>query len=237
MRRAAHMPTPDDNRVAFQESLLEWFEREHRDFPWRLRSDPFAILIAEKLLQQTAARAPVVTAYEQVLQRYPSPHDLAAADVNDLEEIVRPLGFTYRARELISLAQVLVERHEGHVPNTLSALLALPGVGDYVARAVLSFGFGEDVAIVDTNVARFLYRLYCLPGKLPSNPARKKSLIAMAQTLLPPGKAKSWNLAVLDVCALICKPLKPLCPSCPVQRFCAYGVSRDVSPTSAFPIC
>lgn len=231
------MPTPDDNKAVFQESLLAWFERERRGFPWRLRSDPFAILIAEKLLQQTAARPIVVTAYEQVLQRYPSPHDLAAADINDLEEIVRPLGFTYRARELISLAQALVEQHEGRVPNTLPALLALPGVGDYAARAVLSFGFGEDVPIVDTNVARFLYRLYCLPGRLPSNPARKKSLITMAQTLLPPGKSKSWNLGVLDVCALICKPLKPLCPSCPVQRFCAYGAGREEPPTGVFPIC
>jgi A/G-specific adenine glycosylase len=230
------MPTPDDNKGAFQECLLEWFERERREFPWRLHSDPYAILIAEKLLQQTAARAPVVAAYERVLQRYPSPHDSAAADINDLEEIVRPLGFTYRARELISLARALVEHHEGRVPNTLPALLALPGVGDYAARAVLSFGFGEDVPIVDTNVARFLYRLYCLPGRLPSNPARKKSLIAMAETLLPRGKSKSWNLAVLDVCALICKPSKPLCPSCPVQRFCAYGAGRDASPSGAFPI-
>lgn len=231
------MPIPDNNKEAFHESLLGWFEREHRVFPWRSRSDPFAILIVEKLLQQTAARPIVIAAYEQLLQRYPSPHDLAAADINDLEEIVRPLGFAYRARELIFLAQTLVEQHEGHVPNTLPALLTLPGVGDYVARAILSFGFGEDVPIVDTNVAWFLYWLYCRPGRLPSNPARRKGLIGMATTLLPLGKSKVWNLALLDICALICKPLKPFCPLCPVQRFCAYGSSQKESPIGVFPIC
>lgn len=76
------MPTPDNNKEAFQDSLLGWFEREHRVFPWRSHSDPFAILIAEKLLQQTAARPIVVAAYERLLQRYPSPHNLAAADIN-----------------------------------------------------------------------------------------------------------------------------------------------------------
>lgn len=221
------MKNIDENQINLQISLLDWFEHERRSFPWRSQSDPFAILIAEKLLQQTAARAIVIIVYEQLIERYPSPYELGTADFEELEQILHPLGLGYRARELISLAKTLVEQYEGKVPNTLSALLSLPGVGDYIARAVLSFGFGVDVPVVDTNVARFLYRLYNLPGKLPSNPARNKRLIEMADKLLPRGRSKDWNLAILDLCALICKPKQPLCQLCPVQRFCIYLLMKS----------
>jgi A/G-specific adenine glycosylase len=230
------MPTPEDNKTEFQLRLLSWFEKERRDFPWRHSSNPFCVLVAEKLLQQTAARSMVVEAYQKILQRYPAPDILASADLADLEEIVRPLGFTYRARDLLAMSKALVEHHGGEVPRDLKALLALPGVGDYAARAVLSFAFGEDVPIVDTNVARFLYRLYGLPGRLPFNPARKKSLIEMAAVLVPLRRSKDWNLAILDECAMICKPAKPLCPQCPVQAFCSYGSGREEVPSGKFPI-
>lgn len=219
-------PTPEDDKAEFQRQLLSWFEKEQRQFPWRLRFEPYEILVAEKLLQQTAARPVVIKAYEEVLRRYPTPKALAAAKLPDLEELVRPLGFVYRARDLLAMAQALVERHNGVVPANLKELLALPGVGDYAARAVLSFAFGEDVPVVDTNVARFLYRLYGIEGRLPFNPARKKSLIELAASLVPPGWSKDWNLAILDLCALICKPSIPLCASCPVQPYCNYGSKR-----------
>lgn len=206
-----------------QAALLSWFSQYGRAFPWRERRDPFAVLLSEKLLQQTAARPAVVAAYAELLERCPSSEALAAADVGHLEELVRPLGFLYRARELPELGRALVERHGGQVPDTLKELLALPGVGDYAARAVLSFAFGQDVPIVDTNVARWLYRLDGLAFPLPNNPARKKSLIARAGGLVPPGRAREWNYAVLDLCALVCKPGRPLCERCPVRPWCTTG--------------
>lgn len=133
------MPPTEENKAAFQNALLAWYKRHRRRFPWRRKSDPYAILIAEKLLQQTAARDVVVQAYKQLLKEYPTPRRLAGARVLDLEEIIRPLGFLYRAKELQTLGQALVARHRGKVPRTLKELLALPGVGDYAARAVLSF--------------------------------------------------------------------------------------------------
>lgn len=217
------MPPTQENQAAFQDALLAWYERHRRRFPWRRKSDPYAILIAEKLLQQTAARAVVVQAYQQLLKEYPSPRRLAKARILDLEEIIRPLGFLYRARELQALGQELVAQHRGKVPRTLQELLALPGVGDYAARAVLSFAYGEDVPIVDTNVARFLYRIYGIEGRMPSNPARKKSLLELAATLVPFGRSKEWNLAVLDLCAAICTPSKPKCSLCPLQEYCLYA--------------
>lgn len=213
------------NKQRLQQRLLDWFAHNQRDFPWRHTREPYAVLIAEKLLQQTAAKAVVVEAYVSLLNRYPNPLSLASADVTQIAITVRPLGLSYRALELSVLAEALVELHGGAVPSDLKALLALPGVGDYTARAVLSFAYGDDVPVVDTNVARFLYRLYGIPGRLPSNPARKMSLIEIAKTLVPAGKSRDYNLAILDLCALLCKPGEPLCHLCPVRRYCSYGLA------------
>jgi A/G-specific adenine glycosylase len=225
------LPVPD-SQGHFQDSLLTWFAQARRDFPWRSQRDPYAVLIAEKLLQQTAARDVVVRSYEHLLRRYPTPKLLAQARVPDIEDIIRPLGFAYRAVELREMAQSLVARHGGEVPADLGALLALPGVGDYAARAVLSFAFGKDVPVVDTNVARFLYRLYGLLGPQPTNPARKKSLINLAATLVPTGRSKDYNLAVLDLCAAVCKPGVPLCALCPVRTYCMYSSEGTPDRTS-----
>jgi A/G-specific adenine glycosylase len=121
------------------------------------------------------------------------------------------------------LARALVREHGGAVPATLEGLLALPGIGDYTARAVLSFAFGQDVAVVDTNVARFLHRLYGLPPPLPPYPARSAGLRRLAHGLLPPGQARAFNLAVLDLCAQVCVPRTPRCAACPIRDHCATG--------------
>ncbi len=206
------------------QEFLVWFRTNRRDhLPWRHTTDPYAVLVAEKLVQQTAARDSVISAFRRMLALYPSVSALADADEAILEEIVSPLGFLYRSKELKAMARYLLKHHSGSVPANLKELKALPGVGDYMARAVLSFAYGEDVAVVDTNVARFLYRVFAIPGPMPSNPARKKLLLDMAQELVPVGRSKEFNLAVLDLCASVCKPAKPLCGICPVQPFCSHG--------------
>lgn len=214
------------NRAQFQSDLLDWFQNSRRPFPWRGLDDPYAILVAEKLLQQTAAGAMVARIFVQFLERYPTPQLLAAADLTELERLLQPLGFHYRARELVALGTALIERHQGQVPRDLTALLDLPGVGDYIARAVLSFAYHESTPIVDTNVARWLHRMLGLPGPLPSNPARSRSLHDIALRLLPLGQSKEFNLAILDLCALVCRPRVPLCDQCPVRPYCATGSKR-----------
>lgn len=220
------MPPNYANKQSFQQSLLTWFEQEGRAFPWRFNADAYAVLIAEKLLQQTLARDALVAAYSTILERYPDPQHLGQASVQDVEAIIRPLGFVYRAKELVTMAKELQERHNGQVPQEFKQLMALTGVGDYAARAVLSFAFGDDVAVVDTNVARFLFRLYGLPGPLPANPARKRQLVELASSLVPEGRSKDYNLAVLDLCAKICKLSNPRCPVCPLLAYCDYGSAR-----------
>ena len=215
-----------DKLEAIQEGLLHWFETFRREFPWRDTFDPYEIIVAEKLLQQTLARQTVVTVYENLLVLYPRPEQLATANLLDLENLIRPLGLLYRARELKAMAQEIVSSYQGAVPRTLEELLSLTGIGQYCARAVLSFAYNEDIAIVDTNVARFLHRLFGIDDPLPANPARKKKLIELAESLLPSGRSKDFNLAILDLCALICKSGQPLCDQCPISRYCSFGTSR-----------
>lgn len=209
--------------LEFQLCLLGWFESWGRGFPWRDTRDPFAIIVAEKLLQQTRVRDDVVFAYQTILTAYPTPEALSSANVADLEEMVRPLGLKYRAAELKTMAIDLVNNHEGRVPDDLQQLLNLTGVGSYSARAVLSFAYGADMPVVDTNVARILYRVFAIQGDMPANPARKKSLIELAGSILPDGHSREFNFALLDLGALVCVARSPNCLSCPVAKLCVYG--------------
>ena len=206
-----------------QNALLNWFASNMRSFPWRKTNEPFSILIAEKLLQQTAARDSVVKAYETLLRKYPTPQDLAKAKIDDLIEIIKPLGLLYRAQELKKMGGEISEYHNNEVPDDLNKLLSLTGIGDYSARATLSFAYHQDVPIVDTNVARFLYRFFGLKEPIPENPARKKQLRELATLLLPRGNSRAFNLAILDLCALVCKSSHPKCLSCPLKEFCIHG--------------
>ena len=217
----------EESKVEIQERLLNWFEQNGRNFPWRSQPSPYAVLIAEKLLQQTAAIDKLVEVYNRIVDTYPTPRLLADADISALEDIIRPLGLRYRAKELRDMANELIARHNGEVPRDLKKLIELPGIGDYTARAVLSLAFGEDMPVVDTNIARFLYRMFGLKGSLPSNPARKRALIELAGKLIPKGRTRKFNLALLDLCAQICKVSKPECLECPVQTHCAYYASRN----------
>lgn len=211
-------------RIArLQAKLLNWFAAHQRHFPWRETSDPYQILLAEKLLQQTAATPKVVQAFREITQQYPDLKTLARASVSKLRKIIAPLGFSYRAEELPRLAQQIVKLHGGAVPAELHQLLKLPGLGDYGARAVLAFAYQQDVPIVDTNIARLLYRLHGITQPLPKNPARNRQLIEMAAALVPKGKARDFNLAALDLCALICTARQPACAGCPLREECVYG--------------
>jgi DNA (cytosine-5)-methyltransferase 1 len=206
-----------------QDKVLAWFERHHRSFPWRGTRSPYRILVAEKLLQQTAATERVVVAYQEIIEHHPTVESMAQARLGEMRQLIRPLGFLYRAGELRELARAILNDHGGTVPSNLPDLVALPGVGDYSARAVLSFACGQDVPVVDTNVARFLYRIYGIQDRIPSNPARSRRLIQMADALIPQGKSRAFNFAILDLCSSVCKPHRPNCFECPIQSHCAHG--------------
>jgi DNA (cytosine-5)-methyltransferase 1 len=210
--------------------LLRWFQTHQRSFPWRHTRDAFRVLLAEKLLQQTAATERVVDAYKMLVRRFPTPYSLAKATKAELAAIIAPLGFHYRGPELIQLARIIVRRHGAEIPADLKVLLSLPGVGDYCARAVLAFAYCLPVPVVDTNVARFLSRFWGLRSPLPANPARNSALLRVAGRLVPSSQARAFNLAVLDLCAEYCTASKPGCHKCPLRSRCTYAITRADPP-------
>jgi A/G-specific adenine glycosylase len=185
-----------------------------RDLPWRRTRDPWRVLVAELCCQQTpAARA--VVAYERCCARFPTPAACASAPLADVLDAWRGLGYYRRARALHDAARAIVDRHAGTVPDELAALLALPGVGPYTARAVLAFAFERDVAVVDTNVARVLARA------VANAPLGRADAQRLADALVPSGRGWAHNQALLDVGALHCRP-RPSCADCGLRACCRW---------------
>jgi len=199
-----------------QRDLIEWWSREGRDLPWRRSRDPWAVLVSELLLQQTQVPR-VVDRYVRFLDRFPTVAACAAAPVGDVIEEWAGLGYNRRAVHLHRTAKTCVERHGGELPDDLDALLALPGIGPYTARAVLVFAHERDIGLVDTNAGRFVAR--CLAGRpLPLREAQ-----ATADGAVPSGWGWTWGQAVFDLGASICRKRSPRCGECPVRRRCAWA--------------
>lgn len=215
-----------DPQEKIQRLLLDWFKTNQRYFPWRETTNPYFVIVAEKLLQQTSANDQVVNAYQEIIAAYPDLSSLAKARSSDIRPVIEPLGFIYRAEELPKLARDIVHRFDSKVPDTLKDLKTIPGVGDYIARAVLCFAFGEAVPIVDTNIARFLYRLFGICDPLPLNPARNRRLLSQATNLICLKNIKEFNLAILDLSAKVCTPTNPNCTKCPINKICEYGSKK-----------
>src|SRR5216683_1239504 len=181
----------------FRKQLLEWFRQFQRDLPWRRTTDPYRIWLSEIMLQQTRVAAP----QEEVLRLWSG------------------LGYYSRARNLQKAAQQIVAKHGGQFPARLDDVLALPGVGNYTAAAILSIGFGEKHAVLDGNVARVVARLGAIRGDL-REPQRWQELQKNADRLLEPKSPGDWNQAVMELGATLCTPKSPQCLLCPVAQFC-----------------
>jgi A/G-specific adenine glycosylase len=212
-------PTIRDAR----ERMLEWFGRAGRGLPWRATRDPYRVLVAEMLAQQTqAARA--AAAWPRFLERFPDVEALAAATPAEVLRAWQGIGYNRRAIALQAAAGAVVER--GGWPETVEGLAALPGVGPYTARAVACFALGQQVAPVDTNVARVLAR--ALTGGDPGDlgPAARQRL---ADEAMPPGRAWEWSSALMDVGALHCRP-QPRCQGCPLAPGCRWRALGPAAP-------
>jgi A/G-specific adenine glycosylase len=208
--------------------VLEWFETSGRTFPWRERRDPYRVLIAELLLQRTRADL-VLPLYEKFLYRYPDPAALAHARPEEVADFLRPLGFVHRSRRLPALAQALLERHGGTVPRSKTSLLALPGVGMYVANAVLAVAFNERRPLLDPNVVRLIDRFFGF-GSPKARPRDDPAVWAFVETLLPRRSAPEFGLALIDLGALVCRPRRPRCPLCPLRARCLAFATGAVAP-------
>jgi A/G-specific adenine glycosylase len=196
-------------------ALLAWGARHARDLPWRRSRDPWAVLVSELMLQQTQVPR-VVSRYERFLEHFPTPAVCAAATTGDVVREWAGLGYNRRAVNLHRAAVAMVERHDGRVPDRLDALLALPGVGPYTARAVLVFAFDRELGLIDTNAGRFVARAAAGRALAP------REAQTLADSLVPAGRAWAWGQAVFDLGALVCTRRAPTCERCPISGHCAW---------------
>lgn len=205
-------------------AVLAWGIPRMRELPWRDTRDPWRILVSEVMLQQTRVDR-VVPKWHAFLDRFPTPHACARASLGDVLRLWQGLGYPRRARNLWSTAQVVMSDHDGRLPDDLDALLALPGIGPYTARAVLAFAYERDVGVVDTNIARVLART-------AGERLTPKRAQAMADDAVPHGDGWVWNQVVMDLGAALCRP-NPMCEECPLADRCAWYVAGRPFPDPA----
>jgi A/G-specific adenine glycosylase len=203
----------------FSSLLLKWYDDNKRSLPWRGKSDPYAVLVSEIMLQQTRVEA-VIPYYLRWMERFPDIAALAAASERDVLLQWEGLGYYARARNLHRAAQILMLEHDGQLPRDLQKLRALPGVGRYTAGAIASIAFGLDEAALDGNIRRVLARVFDVSEPARS-PAGEKILWQLAGKHLPSGRAGDYNQAIMDLGATICVPTRPRCSICPVRGLCA----------------
>lgn len=193
-----------------------------RDFPWRKTRDRWPILVSEVMSQQTQIDR-VVTKFGPFIEKFPTPSACAQAPLGELLVLWQGLGYPRRCRNLHAAAQIMVDKFDGQVPQTLDELLALPGVGAYTARAVLAFAGGADIGVVDTNVARVFSRV-------ENRQLGRNELQLMADQRVPVGQGWEWNQIVMDFGAKVCSASSPKCPTCPIRSQCGWRGGPDLDP-------
>ena len=232
MTDAADEADPTDHLPEDVESvraaLVEWYEADHREYPWRETTDPYAILVSEVMSQQTQLDR-VVDAYEDFLEEWPTVEALAEADRADVVGFwtAHSLGYNNRAKYLHEAARQVREEFDGEFPETLDGLQELMGVGPYTANAVASFAFNNGDAVVDTNVERVLYRAF-----EAIHTADDPDYETIANALMSPGESRIWNNAIMELGGVACQKT-PRCDEagCPWREWChAYQIGDFTAP-------
>jgi A/G-specific adenine glycosylase len=216
-------------RAGFGRALFAWHAEHRRDLAVRRSTDPWAILVAEVMSQQTQIER-IGPTWERFVARWPEPAGLAAASTHDLLQAWAGLGYNRRALALREAARTIVRDHDGRVPRSVEALEGLPGIGLYTARAVAASAFGVPVAPLDVNVRRVV-------GRVVGNVLAPRAFQAAADGLVTRGDPRAWLDAVMDLATTVCTARTPDCAACPLRRMCATrGVEvRTTSVRAAAP--
>ncbi len=220
-------PAPGPGTVT---ALLDWYDRERRDLPWRTapggQADPYAVWLSEIMLQQTTVKT-VIPYYLKFLARWPTVAALAAAPQDDVLTAWAGLGYYSRARNLHACAIAVVENHGGVFPTTEAALLELPGIGPYTAAAIAAIAFGRRATPVDGNIERVTARLFAVSEPVPG---AKAELRRLAASLTPRKRAGDFAQAMMDLGATVCTPRSPSCMVCPIENDCtAHAMAIEAS--------
>jgi A/G-specific adenine glycosylase len=209
----------DEEIKWLRKNLIQWGRKHNRKFPWRLQHSPFHSLVAEILLQRTKAEQ-VAPVFEEFIRRFPEPKSLSIATENEILDVIRSLGLSWRGRFLKLLGTELING----IPGNYNDLLKLSGVGPYAAGAYLSLHAGKWSPLIDSNVIRLYGRYF---GFRTDGETRRKKPIKIIASILTPRRAFiTFNYALLDFSALICA-YKPACAKCPLRRRCSYFIGGE----------
>lgn len=235
-------PRPDADTTreqpGFAAALLDWYDRHHRDLPWRvsprqaaagIRADPYRVWLSEIMLQQTTVQA-VKPYFLDFTRKWPDVAALAAAETEDLMKAWAGLGYYSRARNLKKCADAVVTQHGGRFPDSEAGLLSLPGIGPYTAAAIASIAFNLPAAVVDGNVERVVTRFRAIETPLPLAKTEVRDFIG---SVLPCDRPGDFAQATMDLGATICTPRRPACVLCPVREGCEGRLAGD---PERFPI-
>jgi A/G-specific adenine glycosylase len=198
----------------FRNSLLQWYDKNRRPFPWREQPTPYRVWISEIMLQQTQTKS-AMPYYNRFLERFPDIKSLAHASEEQILALWSGLGYYSRARNLRKAAVRIVACHKGIFPSDIEDVLALPGVGRYTAGAICSIAFNQPHPVVDGNIRRVIARLKGIRSRIP-----EKYFWGRMAEWIPKNKASAFNQAMMELGAVICLPSRPLCSECPVAAYC-----------------
>ena len=209
--------------MSIQRHLLEWFDKNQRPLPWRKNYEPYHVWISEVMLQQTQMKT-VLPYFERWTALFPDVKTLASSDLKQVLKAWEGLGYYSRARNLHESAKHIVDKHRGVFPEDFDAILALKGIGRYSAGAIASIAFNQERPIVDGNILRVLSRLHAIDK--PIDVEKNKPLFwRLEEKMIPKGKARWFNQALMELGALVCTPDNPACAVCPLKKFCrAYKI-------------
>ncbi len=216
---------------SFSKKLLEWHNPANRDLPWKKTNDAYKIWLSEIILQQTRVEqgTPYYLAF---IRQYPTVKKLASAPLDDVLKLWEGLGYYSRARNLHFAAQQVMQTHKGKFPTTHAEILQLKGIGNYTAAAIASFAYNLPHAVLDGNVFRVLSRVFGIETPIDSTDG-KKQFEQLAQQLLDKKNPSTYNQAIMDFGALVCKPQNPLCVQCPFSSECK---ALELNKISLLPI-
>jgi len=203
----------------FANAVIKWGQARLRDFPWRDDTSPFRIFIAEILLKRTTSTA-VKRVYTQFLIKFPNMTSLATAEVDDIEEVLKPIGlYKQRSVGLKEAAEYITAHYGSQLPSTYEDLLKIPHVGSYTAGAIASFGFGEPVPILDSNVRRVVKRVF---KDMIGDNASDKDMIEVLKDIISKEKPKLFNWSLIDIGSQVCSYRFMKCDGCPLEQICCY---------------
>lgn len=209
-----------------QNKLIQWYQNNHRDFPWRQSNDPYNIWISEIMLQQTTTEA-VIPYYQRFLLKFPTIQDLAQSSLEEVYKMWEGLGYYRRAKYIHETAKIIVDKYHGLFPSKYDEVLSLKGIGSYTAGAICSIAFHQSTPAIDGNVLRIIARQYLIKDNIATRQTQNE-ITNIVQKLLIGYDASAFNQGLMDLGATICRPLNPKCDQCPIHETCqAFALHQE----------